>query len=209
MNDSPVDAIGRLLGFSFAAGINLYATVAILGLATRFGWVDLPPQYRVFDNNWIIGAAIVLYIVEFVADKIPWLDSLWDAVHTVVRPVGGALIAVASIGHAQPTMRVVAAMAGAALATSTHVAKAGTRAMANTSPEPFTNWGLSVAEDGFVLALGLLALTHPMAAGVVVVAGVVLIVAAARWVVQRSLRRRRQGASRWTTKNGSRHSSRP
>jgi len=189
IDTSSVDVIGRILGFSFAAGINLYATVAILGLATRFGWVDLPPQYRVFDNNWIIGAAIVLYLVEFVADKIPWLDSLWDAVHTVVRPAGGALIAVASIGHAQPTMQVVAAMAGAALATSTHVAKAGTRAMANTSPEPFTNWSLSVAEDGFVLALGLLALTHPVVAGMVVVAALVVIVAAARWLV-RGLRRR-------------------
>jgi len=184
-----VDLIGRILGFSFAAGINLYATVAILGLATRFGWVDLPPQYRVFDNNWIIGAAVVLYFVEFVADKIPWLDSLWDAVHTVVRPVGGALIAVASIGHTQPAMQAAAAIAGAALATSTHVAKAGTRAMANASPEPFSNWGLSFAEDGVVLALGLLALTHPVVAGVVAVAGVVIIVAVARWLV-RGLRRR-------------------
>src|SRR4029079_12908799 len=169
--------------------INLYATVAILGLATRFGWVDLPPQYRVFDNDWIIGTAIVLYFVEFVADKIPWLDSLWDAVHTVVRPVGGALIAVASIGHTQPAMQAAAAIAGAALAASTHVAKAGTRAMANASPEPFSNWGLSFAEDGFVLALGLLALTHPVVAGVVAVAGVVIIVAVARWLV-RGLRRR-------------------
>jgi hypothetical protein len=184
-----VDLIGRILGFSFAAGINLYATVAILGLATRFGWVDLPPQYRVFDNDWIIGTAIVLYFVEFVADKIPWLDSLWDAVHTVVRPVGGALIAVASIGHTQPAMQAAAAIAGAALATSTHVAKAGTRAMANASPEPFSNWGLSFAEDGVVLALGLLALTHPVVAGVVAVAGVVIIVAVARWLV-RGLRRR-------------------
>src|SRR6476620_9624724 len=131
MNDgSLVNIIGRLLGFSFAAGINLYATVAILGLATRFGWVDLPPQYRVFDNNWIIGAAIVLYVIEFVADKIPWLDSIWDAIHTLIRPAGGALIAVASIGHAGPGMQTAAALAGAALATSTHVAKAGTRAMA-------------------------------------------------------------------------------
>jgi hypothetical protein len=188
-DNSLVDLIGRVLGFSFAAGINLYATVAILGLATRFGWVDLPPQYRVFDNSWIIGTAIALYLVEFVADKIPWLDSLWDAVHTVVRPAGGALIAVASIGHTQPAMQAVAAIAGAALATSTHVAKAGTRAMANTSPEPFSNWGLSFAEDGFVLALGLLALTHPAAAAVVVVAGVVVIVAVARWLF-RGVRRR-------------------
>ena len=165
MNDgSLVNVIGRLLGFSFAAGINLYATVAILGLATRFGWVDLPPQYRVFDNDWIIAAAVVLYLVEFVADKIPWLDSLWDAVHTVIQPVGGALIAVASIGHAQPAMQAVAAVAGAALAASTHVAKAGARAVANTSPEPFSNWALSFSEDGLVLVLGLLTLTHPVLA---------------------------------------------
>ena len=88
------------MGFSFAAGINLYATVAILGLASRYGWVALPPQYQVFDNNWIIGGALVLYVVEFVADKIPWVDSVWDAVHTVIRPIGGALIAVATLGDA-------------------------------------------------------------------------------------------------------------
>lgn len=190
MNDGNlVTVIGRLLGFSFAAGINLYATVAMLGLATRFGWVDLPSQYRVFDNNWIIGAAVVLYLVEFVADKIPWLDSLWDAVHTVIRPLGGALIAVASIGHAQPATQTVAAVAGAALAGSTHVAKAGTRAVANTSPEPFSNWALSFGEDGVVVALGLLTLTHPVVAGVVVVAGLIVMVAVARRLIQ-GIRRR-------------------
>ena len=181
--------VGRTLGFSFIAGINLYATVAILGLATRFGWVDLPPQYRVFDNNWIIGTAIVLYLVEFVADKIPWVDSVWDAIHTVIRPAGGALIAVASIGHAQPWVQAVVALAGAALATSTHVAKAGTRAAANTSPEPFSNWALSLAEDGFVLGLGVLALTHPIAAGLVVVAALAAIAFALRWLI-RAIRRR-------------------
>ena len=77
-----LSSLGRTMGFSFAAGINLYATVAILGLASRFGWVALPPQYQVFDNNWIIGGALALYVVEFVADKIPWVDSVWDAVHT-------------------------------------------------------------------------------------------------------------------------------
>jgi len=183
------DVLGRTLGFSFAAGINLYATVAILGLATRFGWVDLPPQYRVFNNNWIIGVAIALYVVEFIADKIPWVDSLWDAIHTVIRPVGGALIAVASIGHARPRIQAIAAIAGAALATSTHMAKAGTRAVANTSPEPFTNWALSLAEDGFVLGLGLLALTHPVAAAIVVLAALGIILAGAGWLV-RGIRRR-------------------
>src|SRR3954468_19939731 len=125
----PLIPLGRPLGFSFAAGINLYATVAILGLAARYGWVELPPQYGVFDNNWIIGASIAMYLVEFIADKVPWVDTVWDAVHTVIRPIGGALIAVATIGHAQPWLQGVAAIAGAALATSTHAAKAGTRAV--------------------------------------------------------------------------------
>jgi hypothetical protein len=184
-----LNLLGRTLGYSFAAGINLYATVAILGAAARYGWVDLPPQYRVFDNNWIIGGAIVLYLVEFIADKIPWVDSIWDAIHTVIRPAGGAFIAVTSIGHAQPWVQAVAAIAGATLATSTHVAKAGTRAAANTSPEPFTNWALSFAEDGFVLALGLLALTHPIAAGLVVFAALAVIGVTLRWLIK-GIRRR-------------------
>ena len=184
-----VSLLGRTLGFSFAAGINLYATVAILGLATHFGWVDLPPQYRVFDNTWIIGAAIAMYLVEFVADKVPWVDSLWDAIHTVIRPLGGALIAVATIGHAQPWVQAVAALAGATLATSTHVAKAGTRAAANTSPEPFSNWALSLAEDGFVIGLGLLALTHPAAAAAVVLIALAAIVLSVRWLFRGAQRR--------------------
>ena len=180
-----VNTLGRTLGLSFAAGINLYATVAIIGLANRFGWVDLPSQYRVFDNNWIIGLAVFLYLVEFVADKIPWVDSVWDAIHTVIRPLGGALIAVASIGQAQPVFQGMAALAGALVATSTHAAKAGTRVVANTSPEPFSNWALSLAEDGFVITLGLLALSHPFAAVMVVLAALAVIVFTIRWLVRR------------------------
>ena len=105
--------LGRTLGFSFAAGINLYATVAILGLASRYGWVSLPEQYRVFDNDLIIGAALVLYVIEFFADKIPWVDSVWDAVHTVIRPVGGALIAVGTLGDASPAMKASSASSAA------------------------------------------------------------------------------------------------
>lgn len=185
MNPDVVSVLGRTLGLSFAAGINLYATVAILGLVSRFGWVDLPAQYRVFDNNWIIGVAIVLYVVEFVADKIPWVDSLWDALHTIIRPIGGALIAVASIGHAQPTFQVMAALAGALVATSTHAAKAGTRVVANTSPEPFSNWALSFAEDGLVITVGLLALSHPFAAAIIVIAALGVIVFTVTWLVRR------------------------
>src|SRR5262245_21012367 len=95
-----IAALGRTVGFSFAAGVNLHATVAILGLSERFGWVTLLPQFKVFDNDVILAVAIVMYVVEFFADKVPYLDSVWDLVHTVIRPAGGALIAVASLGDA-------------------------------------------------------------------------------------------------------------
>ncbi|HEX5475030.1 MAG TPA: DUF4126 domain-containing protein [Vicinamibacterales bacterium] len=182
-------ALGRTAAFSFAAGINLYATVAILGLASRYGWVDLPPQYRVFDNTAIIVVALALYAVEFFADKIPWIDSMWDAVHTVVRPIGGALIAVATLGHASPTTRALVALLGASLAASTHVTKSGSRALANLSPEPFSNWALSFAEDGFVAGLALLALKYPAAAAVVVLVCLVFMAALTAWFV-RFVRRR-------------------
>ena len=182
-------SLGRTMGFSFAAGINLYATVAILGLASRYGWVALPPQYQVFDNNWIIGGALALYVVEFVADKIPWVDSAWDAVHTVIRPVGGALIAVATLGEQSTTMQTLVALFGGALAASTHFSKAGTRVMANASPEPFTNWILSIGEDAFVVGLGVLALKYPAAAAIVVIVCVAVIVSFAAVIVKLVRRR--------------------
>ena len=183
--------VARTMGFSFAAGINLYATVAIIGLAQRFGWVVLPEQFRVFDNDYVIGAALVLFVIEFFADKVPWLDSLWDAIHTLIRPVGGALIAVAAMGHASPTVEGFAALLGGTLAAGTHFTKASTRAVANTSPEPFSNWALSLAEDAFVIGLSTLALKYPLAAAVVVIVGVVVMVWFATWIV-RGVRRRWQ-----------------
>ena len=181
--------LGRTMGFSFAAGINLYATVAILGLASRYGWVTLPEQYRVFDNDWIIGTALVMYAIEFVADKIPWIDSIWDAVHTAIRPLGGALIAIATLGTASPEMQTLIGLMGGALAAGTHLTKAGTRAAANTSPEPFTNWILSLSEDLFVVSLGFIALKYPLAAAVIVLVAVVLMVIFAAWIA-RAVRRR-------------------
>lgn len=156
--------LGRTLGFSLAAGVNLYATVALLGLVSRYGWVQLPDQFKVFDNPWIIGLAATLYVVEFVADKIPWVDSVWDSVHTLIRPVGGALIAVASLGDASPAMQGVIALLGGTVAASSHVTKAGTRVAANASPEPFSNWFLSLAEDAFVIGLSLITLKFPLIA---------------------------------------------
>jgi hypothetical protein len=176
-------SLGRTLGFSLTSGVNLYATVAILGLAARYDWVDLPEQYEVFASEWIIGAAIVLYVVEFVADKIPWVDSLWDSVHTFVRPVGGALIAAASIGEAPPVVEALVGLMGGTIAAGSHLAKASTRVAANTSPEPFSNWALSFAEDVFVVALGVLALQYPLIALAVTVAILVTIVMALRWIL--------------------------
>ena len=181
--------LGRTLGFSFAAGLNLYATVAILGLASRFDWVALPPQFKIFDNDIVIGAAIVMYLVEFVADKIPWFDSIWDGVHTVIRPIGGALIAVATLGHASPTVQGLVALLGGSLAAGTHFTKAGTRAVANASPEPFTNWLLSLSEDAFVVGLGFIALKYPVVAALVVLVCLALMVMFAAWIV-RAVRRR-------------------
>jgi hypothetical protein len=172
--------LGRTLGFSLAAGVNLYATVAVLGLASHYGWVRLPEQFRVFDNPWIIGVAGVLYVIEFVADKIPWVDSIWDSVHTVIRPVGGALIAVAALGDASPVVAGLVALLGGTAAAGSHMTKAGTRVAINTSPEPFTNWFISLAEDVFVIGLSLMTLKFPLLALVVSAAILVMIVVLAR-----------------------------
>jgi hypothetical protein len=181
--------LGRTMGFSFAAGINLYATVAILGLAKRYGWVALPDQFSVFDHDIVIGVALVLYVIEFVADKVPWVDSMWDAVHTVIRPIGGAVIAVATLGDASPAVEGLVALLGGTLAAGTHFTKAGTRAVANTSPEPFSNWFLSLSEDLFVIGLATLALKYPAAAAIVVIIGVVVMILSAAWII-RAVKRR-------------------
>ena len=182
-------ALGRTMGFSFAAGINLYATVAILGLAKRYGWVALPDQFAVFDHDVVIYTALVLYIVEFAADKIPWVDSIWDAVHTAVRPVGGAVIAIATLGDASPMTQGLIALFGGTLAAGSHFTKAGTRAAANTSPEPFSNWVLSLGEDLFVIGLATLALKYPIAAAIVVIVSVALMIVFAAWII-RAVKRR-------------------
>jgi hypothetical protein len=185
--------LGRTLGFSFAAGVNLYATVAILGLAARYGWVDLPPQFQAFNNPIIIVVALVLYLVEFFADKIPYFDSLWDMIHTAIRPLGGALIAVATLGDASPGVEALVALLGGTVAAGSHLTKTSTRAVANTSPEPVSNWALSFGEDVFVVGLGYLALAHPIAALVVAAVLLALIVIFAA-VIVRTVRR---WFSRW------------
>lgn len=185
--------LGRTLGFSLAAGVNLYATVTLLGLAARYEWVELPAQFQAFNNPWVIGVAAVLYVVEFFADKIPWIDTIWDTVHTFIRPVGGALIAVAALGDASPTVEGLTALLGGAVAAGSHVTKAGTRVAANASPEPFSNWALSLAEDIFVVILGFITLQYPLVALAVSLVILVVLAVTVRFV-WRWLRRTAQGA---------------
>jgi Domain of unknown function (DUF4126) len=181
--------LGRTLSFSLAAGVNLYATVAIIGLAERYGWVAMPPEYAPLGSTWVIGLAAALYAVEFVADKVPWVDTLWDTVHTFIRPVGGAALAVAAVGDASSGARVAAALLGGTVAAGSHFAKAGTRVAINTSPEPFSNWAVSLIEDAFVASLGLLALKFPVVAlGASLLVIVTLVVVAT--VLVRAFRRR-------------------
>jgi hypothetical protein len=182
-------ALAQVVPLAFASGVNLYATVAVLGLCSHYGLVTLPEQFRAFDHPAIIGAALVMYLVEFVADKIPWFDSFWDAVHTLVRPIGGALVAVTAIGDASPTGQALAALLGGSIAMTTHLTKAGTRAAANTSPEPFSNWLLSFGEDVLAVGISYGALRHPMIALAITVALLLVILACAS-VIIRAIRRR-------------------
>jgi uncharacterized protein DUF4126 len=186
---SLLNALGAAIPLAFASGLNVYATVAVLGLTAHYGLVTLPDQFRAFDHPIVIGLALTMYLVEFVADKIPWFDSIWDAVHTIVRPLGGALVAVTAVGQAAPAAQVLAALLGGTVAMTTHLTKAGTRAAVNTSPEPFSNWILSIGEDGLAVALSYGALQHPMLALAIAAALLIVIVACASLIV-RALRRR-------------------
>jgi hypothetical protein len=156
-----LDLLAVALGLACLAGVNLYLTVFVTGLAIHFHWISLAPQYQsleVLGNPWIITIAGILYFLEFFADKIPWLDSAWDAVHTVIRPIGGALLAIQVLGHPSPAFTVIVALLAGSTSLVVHTAKAATRLTANTSPEPFSNIGLSLGEDAAVL--GGLALVH-------------------------------------------------
>jgi hypothetical protein len=184
-----LNALGLVVPLAFASGVNLYATVAVLGLSSHYGLVTLPEHFRVFDNPVIITAALAMYVVEFFADKIPWFDSMWDAVHTVVRPLGGALVAVTALGEASPVANALVALVGGSIALTTHLTKAGTRAAANTSPEPFSNWALSLGEDVLAVGISYAALQHPIVALVIAVLLLVVIAFFASMIV-RFVRRR-------------------
>ena len=187
-------SLTQAIPLAFAAGLNVYATVAVIGLCAHYNLVALPEQFRAFDNPIVIIVALGMYAIEFVADKIPWVDSIWDAIHTVVRPIGGAFIAVTALGDASPAATVVAALVGGSVALTTHVTKAGTRAAANTTPEPFSNWLLSLGEDVLAVSISYGALSHPVIALTVAAILLIVIVACASFLI-RAIRRRFTRAS--------------
>ncbi|HRW38209.1 MAG: DUF4126 domain-containing protein [Acidimicrobiales bacterium] len=180
---------GTIAASGWASGLNLYGTALLLGLAGRFGWADTPEQLQ---RPWVLAVLGVLYVLEFVVDKVPWLDTAWDGVHTVVRPLGGALLG-GLLAHESGDPEVLAALLAGGFSLSAHAAKASTRAAVNTSPEPVSNVALSVAEDGIVAVMVALALAYPLVAGVVAVVLAITSLAVA-WVLVRFVRRMR---ARW------------
>ena len=149
------------LGLACLAGINLYLTVFVTGLAIHYHWIVLAPNYQsleILGQPWIIILAGVLYALEFLADKIPWVDTAWDTVHTIIRPIGGALLAIQVLGHRSPALDVLIVLLAGSTSLVTHTAKASSRLIANSSPEPISNIGLSIVED--VAVFGGLALIH-------------------------------------------------
>lgn len=167
----------KIFGISFTSGINLYATVALVGLAIRFNFVgSLPEQLSVLGHDYVIGTALVLYVCEFFADKIPAFDSFWDSFHTFIRPFAAAMLALLAAGESPLWVKIVAMLIAGSVALTSHTAKAGIRLVANTSPEPFSNTILSVAEDIGVFALVMLIITHPYVAAVIISILLILII---------------------------------
>lgn len=169
--------LAKIFGISFTSGINLYATVGLVGLAIRFNLVtNLPEQLNILANEYVIGVALVMYTCEFIADKIPAFDSVWDSIHTFIRPFAAAMLALMAAGDSPMIIKIIAMLIAGSVALTSHTAKAGIRLVANTSPEPFSNSILSIAEDIGVFVLVALILTHPYIALVIVLTLMTLII---------------------------------
>src|SRR5713226_5606673 len=172
----PLQTLGLALGAGFSSGLNLYATIATLGLLERFGIIHLPGSLQVLSHPWVLGIAIALYAIEFLADKIPYVDSVWDVIHTLIRPPAAALLAYGATAAAPPEWRWGAALLAGGVALTSHGTKASARAAVNASPEPFSNWILSFGEDVLAVWLTWMATVHPFATTIIVAALVTLCV---------------------------------
>lgn len=179
-----ISVIALTMGVSWASGINLYAVLLVLGLAGSTGNIDLPPELSVVENPMVIMAAGIMYFVEFFVDKVPGVDTAWDTVHTFIRIPAGALLAVGAVGDVTPALELSAGLLGGSMAGASHLTKFSTRALINTSPEPFSNWAASISEDALVLG-GLWAMfNHPW----LFVGAMVLFILLVIWLLPKLLR---------------------
>ena len=191
----PRELFALLAAVGFAAGLNLYATIALLGLLSRFGHLPLPPGLQLLETWPVIAASSALFLVEFYADKIPAFDLIWNALHTFIRvPVAG-LLAYEATRQLSPEKQLLATLLGAAVALAAHGGKTAVRAAVTPSPEPLSNITLSLAEDALAIALTWLATRHPYVAGTIAAILVIVIVLLIRWVI-RALRALFRGAER-------------
>lgn len=174
-----INTLSLTMGVAWASGINLYAALLVLGLGGATGNIELPDTLAIVEDPMVIMAAGLMYFTEFFADKIPGIDTGWDALHTFIRIPAGAMLAAGSVGDVSPALEIAAGLMGGGLATTSHFTKAGTRAVANASPEPFTNWGLSIGEDATVLGGMYLMFQNPL----LFIALVVVFVALAIWLI--------------------------
>jgi hypothetical protein len=165
---NPIETISLILGTGFSSGLNLYATVATLGLLQRFGVIHLPEKLQVLAHPGVLGIALGLYVVEFLADKIPYVDSVWQAVHTFIRPPAAAVLALSVTAGAAEPWRWAAALLAGGIALTSHGTKASARAAVNLSPEPLSNWALSFGEDLLAVWVTWFATAHPRIAVIVV-----------------------------------------
>jgi uncharacterized protein DUF4126 len=178
---SALHDIAIVLALAWAAGINLYATLLVFGLMGHYGYVDLPPALAILGDPRFIAASGVMFTIEFFADKVPGVDSLWDAIHTFIRIPAGAVLAAGAAGDFGPAIQTLAALGGGTLAAGSHFTKAGSRALINTSPEPFSNWAASLGEDTLVVAGVWAAVAHPLA----FLVALALFIAFAIWLLPR------------------------
>jgi hypothetical protein len=196
------ELVGLIVAISFAAGLNLYATVATLGLLAHAGLLDLPSGLHLLASWWVIAASGVLFAVEFFADKIPAFDLFWNALHTFVRIPVAALIAYGATSQLSPEKQLLAALAGGAIALAAHGGKTAARVAVTPSPEPVSNFMLSAGEDTLAVFLTLLASRHPIAAALIVAAFLAVIVVVMRWIVRamkRAMKNLFRGAERELT----------
>ena len=189
------ELVGLLVATSFAAGLNVYATVGTLGVLAHMGVLELPPGLHLIASWWVIGASVLLFVIEFFADKIPAFDLLWNALHTFVRVPAAALIAYGATAQLSPEKQLLATLAGGAIALAAHGGKTAARAAVTPSPEPVSNISLSMGEDVLAIFLIWFSTQHPVLASLIVLALLVVIVVVIRWVV-RALRNLFRGAER-------------